>query len=97
MRIVQAAGFAAVVVTMSLTATGCATYRTISAAEPGSPKVYSGTRLNVNAIKGNETQISKFRADPPTYPLLDLPFSVGFDTLIFPLTFSVTAYEVVFR
>src|SRR5207249_6805701 len=42
------------VVVLLLSSTGCATYRTISTAEQGSPKVFSGTRLDVSAIRGDE-------------------------------------------
>lgn len=75
--------------------TGCATYRTISVAESGSPMIYSGTRLNLHAIRGNEAGIRKFQAPPPSYPLADLPLSFLLDTMIFPLTFSVSGYELV--
>jgi uncharacterized protein YceK len=58
--------------------------------------VFSGTRLDANAITGNEIGIRKSGVTPPSYPLLDLPFSLVADTLIFPLTFSVATYEFVF-
>ena len=58
--------------------------------------VFSGTRLDVKAITGDEIGIRKFRATPPSYPLVDLPFSLVADTLLFPLTFSVATYEFVF-
>ena len=65
---------------------GCATYRTISTAEQGSPKVLSGARLDVSAILGDELALRKFKTDPPRYPLVDLPFSIGLDAVILPLT-----------
>lgn len=77
--------------------TGCATYRTISAAEPGSPKVFSGTRLDINAIAGDAVGIRKSRAAPPSYPLVDLPLSVVADTVLLPLTLPVATYELVFE
>jgi uncharacterized protein YceK len=76
---------------------GCATYRTISTAGPGSPKVLSGTRLDLVAIRGDQIAIKRFRVEPPGYPLVDVPFSFAFDLLIFPLTTSVAAYEYVFE
>jgi uncharacterized protein YceK len=81
---------------VSLASTGCATVSTISAVEPGSPKVLSGTRLDISAIEGDEIAIRKFKAAPPVHAILDLPFSVFLDLLIFPLTFSVATYEVLF-
>ncbi len=86
-----------ILVMLSATTTGCATYRTISEAAPGSPKVFSGTRLDINVIRGNEIGIRKFKVAPPPYPTVDLPFSIFLDTLIFPLTFSVAAYEFIFE
>lgn len=85
-----------VVLLLSLSS-GCATYRTISAAEPGSPKVFSGTRLDVNAIRGDEVALRKFKADPPKYPLVDLPLSIGFDMAILPLTVPIATGELLFK
>lgn len=75
---------------------GCATYSTISEAKPGSPKIYSGTRLDWNAIQGNAYAQSEFKAELPRKPLLDLPFSMLFDTVMLPLTFSISGYEALF-
>jgi uncharacterized protein YceK len=75
---------------------GCATYNTISEAKPGSPKIYSGTRLDVHAIEGNEFAQLKFKVDPPQHPALDLPFSFILDTIMLPLTFSISGYEALF-
>ena len=75
---------------------GCATYSTISAAQPGSPKIYSGTRLDLNALQNNEFALLKFKVDPPQNPLLDLPFSILFDTIMLPLSFSISGYEALF-
>jgi uncharacterized protein YceK len=82
---------------LSVTSTGCATYRTISEAAPGSPKVFSGTRLDINVIRGNEMGIRKFKVAPPTYPMVDLPFSLLLDTFILPLTVPVATYEFIFE
>lgn len=72
---------------------GCATYRTIESASPGSPKFFSGTRLDVNAIKNNKVAMKKFNAKAPEYPLLDLPASILADLIISPLSFGVAIYE----
>jgi len=96
-KILKAASIALIVAPISLTSVGCATYRTISAAEYGSPKIYSGTRLNINAIRHDDIAMSKFKVDPPLYPFIDLPFSILCDTFILPLTSSVAAYEFLFQ
>jgi len=75
---------------------GCATYNTISEARPGSPKIYSGTRLDVIAIQGDEHAQAKFKADAPKHPLLDLPLSILLDTIVLPLSFSISGYEFLF-
>lgn len=81
---------------IALSLPGCATYHTISEAKPGSPKIYSGTRLDIHAIEGNEFAQLKFKVDPPQHPALDLPFSFIFDTIMLPLTFSISGYEALF-
>jgi uncharacterized protein YceK len=76
---------------------GCATLRTLpSMATPDHPKIYSGARLDFNAITENEQSLRKFKATAPIYPLLDLPFSVILDTAVLPLTFPVASYELLF-
>jgi uncharacterized protein YceK len=95
MKIAKKATTGFVLIVLSVASTGCATYRTISEAAPGSPKVFSGTRLDINAIKDNEIGVRKFKVAPPPYPLVDLPFSLLLDALIFPLTFSAATYELI--
>lgn len=85
-----------IVLAMACLLQGCATYSTISEAKPGSPKIYSGTRLDLNAMQGNEHALLKFNANPPKNPVLDLPFSFLFDTIMLPLSFSVSGYEALF-
>ena len=86
-----------VLIIVSMASTGCATYRTISEAAPGSPKVFSGTRLDINVIRGDEVGIRKFKVPPPPYPMVDLPFSLLLDTFIIPLTFPIATYEFLFE
>ena|SRR5438477_5267820 len=76
---------------------GCATYRTISTAEQGSPKVFSGARLDVSAILRDELALRKFKTDAPRYPLVDLPLSIGFDIAILPLTVPIATGELLFK
>ena len=86
-----------VLILLSVASTGCATYRTISESEAGAPKVFSGTRLDIKAITGDEIGIRKFKTTPPSYPLIDLPFSVFLDGFMLSLTTSAAAYEFIFE
>jgi uncharacterized protein YceK len=71
---VKALVFALLVV---LCATGCATVRTLDAAKPGAPVVYSGTRLDLYAMQGGCCAQDRFGAEAPAYPGLDLPRRLG--------------------
>ena len=97
MKITRSVSIVPAAVLLLSFSSGCATYRTISAAEQGSPKVFSGTRLDVNAIRGDEVALRKFKTDPPRYPLLDLPLSIGFDMAILPLTVPIATGELLFK
>lgn len=89
--------FFTLLITFASGLAGCATIRTMpSLGSYGSPKIYSGARLDFNAIAGDESDLRKFRARPPKYPLLDLPFSLVMDTAIVSVTFPVAAYEYLF-
>lgn len=59
--------------------------------------VFSGTRLDVAAITRDEYEIRKSRAMPPSYPLVDLPFSLFADAFLLPLTFPPAFSELVFH
>jgi uncharacterized protein YceK len=77
---------------------GCATIRTApNLASYGSPKVYSGTRLDYNAATENRAGLEKFKAEPPRYPLIDIPFSAILDTVLLLVTLPVATYELVFE
>ena len=69
-----------------LAATGCATVRTLDAAKPGAPVVYSGTRLDLYAMNGGCCAMDRFGAEAPSYPGVDLPASALLDTLLLPLS-----------
>lgn len=86
-----------VVLTFVLIFNSCATLYTISKAKPGSVKIYSGSRLDLVAIAKDRKCIRKLGLVPPPYPLLDLPFSFVLDTIILPLTFSVSFYDAAFE
>ncbi len=76
---------------------GCATYTTISTAEPGTAKVFSGTRLDLIAVSGEVPSRSKFKVAPPANPIVDLPLSFALDILMLPLTVPVATDELIFR
>lgn len=78
-------------------ATGCATYSTISNADKGSAKVFSGTRLDARALAGETTINGKFNVSAPRYTFLALPFSAMADMVLFPMTWSAAVYEVIFE
>ncbi|MFK7995833.1 MAG: YceK/YidQ family lipoprotein [Granulosicoccus sp.] len=66
---------------------GCATTSTLGQpVHVGKPLVLSGVRLNLASLK-NETAVSqRYGVSPPTYPLLDLPFSAALDILVLGYT-----------
>jgi uncharacterized protein YceK len=72
---------------------GCATFKSLDASIPGGPKIYSETRLDISALTGNKTSIRKFKTEAPAYPLLNLPFSFAFDTVLLPLSIPRSIYE----
>ncbi|WPN46631.1 MULTISPECIES: YceK/YidQ family lipoprotein [unclassified Pseudomonas] len=74
------------VMVLVLQLTGCATVRTLDAAKPGAPVVYSGTRLDLYALKGGCCAMDRFGAEAPSYPGVDLPASALLDTLLLPLS-----------
>ena len=71
---------------LALQLAGCATVRTLDAAKPGAPVVYSGTRLDWYALQGGCCAQDRFGAQAPRYPGLDLPASALLDTLLLPLS-----------
>ncbi|PWE46029.1 YceK/YidQ family lipoprotein [Pseudomonas prosekii] len=77
---------AVMAVLLALQLSGCATARTLDAAKPGAPVVYSGTRLDLYAMNGGCCALDRFGAEAPSYPGLDLPGSALLDTLLLPLS-----------
>ena len=71
---------------LALQLAGCATVRTLDAAKPGAPVVYSGTRLDLYAMQGGCCAKDRFGAEAPSYPGVDLPASALLDTLLLPLS-----------
>ena len=74
---------------------GCATFKTLDAEVPLFERIliYSGTRLDWAALENNEVAIRKFNTEPPSYPLLDLPFSFALDSLFLPLAISTEIFH----
>lgn len=83
-------------IALALTMTGCATARTLNAAQPGAPVVYAGMRLDLYAMQGGCCAMDRFGAEAPSYPGLDLPGSAVLDTLLLPLSL-LTALGVGFQ
>ncbi len=72
----------------TLLLTGCASVRTLDAAKPGAPVVYSGLRLDWYSLNGGCCPLDRFGAEAPKYPALDLPASALLDTLLLPFTLA---------
>ncbi|MBD9427425.1 YceK/YidQ family lipoprotein [Pseudomonas sp. PDM15] len=68
---------------------GCASVRTLDAAKPGAPIIYSGTRLDWYSLHGGCCPVERFGAEAPKYAGLDLPFAALLETLLLP--FAVAA------
>ena len=77
----------ALLVLLALSCSGCATTSTLSQpAHERKPLVFSGARLDLASL-GNESRIKeRFGVSPPTFPLLDLPFSSFLDLLVLGYT-----------
>ncbi|NLY13550.1 MAG: YceK/YidQ family lipoprotein [Gammaproteobacteria bacterium] len=72
-----------------LSSSGCASVRTLDAAQAGAPVIYSGTRLDWYSLQGGCYPMERFGAYAPKYPALDLPFSALLDTLLLPWALAV--------
>ncbi len=68
---------------------GCASVRTLDAAQVGAPVIYSGTRLDWYSLQGGCYPVERFGGQAPKYAALDLPFSVLLDTLLLPWALAV--------
>jgi uncharacterized protein YceK len=86
---------------LTLSTAGCATLTTASHFSSESPKIYSGTRLDIHASAHHDTILrgyrDKYGVEPPAHPKLDLPFSLLFDTIILvPVVMPIVLYQAVF-
>jgi uncharacterized protein YceK len=76
--------FLIIFISLSVLLGGCATYKTTSHFTIDSPKLYSGTRMDLDAMNQSQSYIvKKYNVDAPSHPLLDLPCSFILDTVIF--------------
>ncbi len=67
---------------------GCSTVRTLDAAKPGAPIIYSGTRLDWYSLHGGCCPLDRFGAEAPRHAALDLPLSAALDTLLLPFALA---------
>lgn len=80
---------AALLLMAVLLSSGCASVRTLDAAQAGAPVIYSGTRLDWYSVQGGCYPVERFGAQAPKYAALDLPFSLLLDTLLLPRALAV--------
>ena len=80
---------AALLLMAVLMSSGCASVRTLDAAQAGAPVIYSGTRLDWYSVQGGCYPVERFGAQAPKYAALDLPFSLLLDTLLLPWALAV--------
>ena len=85
----------------TLLTTACASLTTTTHFTKESPKIYSGTRLDIHASANHDTILRSYRdkygVQPPDYPKLDFPFSLLFDTIILvPVVMPIVLYQAVF-
>ena len=72
-----------------LGSSGCASVRTLDAAQAGAPVIYAGTRLDWHSLQGGCYPLERFGAYAPKYAALDLPFSALLDTVLLPWALAV--------
>jgi len=78
-----------------LVLSGCATFKSLNAEVPLYERIfmYSGTRLDWATLENDDVTIRKLKAEPPGYPLVDLPFSFALDSLFLPLAISAEIFH----
>lgn len=69
---------------------GCATVHMLGSDKSDPPLVYAGTRLNYYVLQQGCCVAERFGAVAPSYPALDLPFSVVLDTLLLPFALAAS-------
>ena len=71
---------------LCLLCSSCATYTSLNERAQRGPMVMSGTRMNVMAIQDRDRAEQRFHAEPPAYPVADLPFSFALDFVLLSIT-----------
>ena len=66
--------------------TGCATVNTLQALDDGSPVLFSGSRLNAEALIDRNRAERRAGTEAPRNAALDLPFSAALDLWLLPIT-----------
>lgn len=77
---------------------GCATLRTVPHFTLDTPKLYSGTRMDLDAMNQRQDYIiKKYNVEAPSHPRLDLPFTFFLDTAVLvPVTLPIAIGEALF-
>ena len=77
---------------------GCATLRTVKHFTRYTPKLYTGTRMDLDAMNQKKNNIlKKYNVEAPSHPKMDLPFAFLLDTVIlFPVTLPIAIGEALF-
>ncbi len=88
MSVAMSKAWSLLAVAFALLASGCASVRTLDAAQPGAPIIYSGTRLDWYSLQGGCCPMDRFGAEAPRYAGLDLPASALLDTLLLPFALA---------
>lgn len=82
----------ALLATLSFTG-GCATTSTLSQpAHERKPLVMSGVRLDLASSRNEAAVTERFGVSPPSYPLMDLPFSAALDLMVLGYTVPVALF-----
>lgn len=75
---------------------GCSTLQTTAHYTLGGPKLYSGTRMDIDTINESEEYVlEKYNVEGPENPKLDLPFSFILDTVILPVVIPVALSDAI--
>jgi len=83
--------FVATLLLVTLASGGCSTVRTLNEVPNGGAMVMSGTRLNVSAMNDRPAALKEFGTMPPTYPVVDFPFSLSLDVVLLSITAPTAA------
>ena len=83
----------------ALCLSGCATLRTVPHFTLDTPKLYSGTRMDLDATHQEPDYIlNKYNVEAPAHPRLDLPLTFLLDTVVlFPVTLPIVVAEALFE